>query len=390
MTINIKNANIVLPDEVLENSALTIADGKIDKIDSNSDTGTIIDAKGAYLLPGMIDIHSDHIEQAIEPRHGSLMETEFALREQEKQLINNGITTMYHSLSMWRPVISAMGRKTLREGNRLEQVIREIIAAAKAPRLITHKVHIRYDITNIAALEPLMGILKEGDISLLSFMDHTPGQGQYRNVEKVRGNIKAFNPHLSDEEIEKQFQERMNVEKVSNAKLAEIADFAISKGISIASHDDDTIDKVNIVRNEFKATISEFPVELEVARYATKLGMATLGGAANVLMGKSHSGNLSAIEGILDGSISMLCSDYYPPAMLRAVFKLHRELNVPLHECVRLVTSTPAKAVGIDNEVGSIEVGKRADLILVDASGQYTNIMNVITNGKVTAALNYS
>ena len=390
MTINIKNANIVLPNEVLESSSVTIVDGKIDKIDSNSDTGTVIDAKGAYLLPGMIDIHSDHIEQAIEPRHGSLMETEFALREQEKQLINNGITTMYHSLSMWRPVISAMGRKTLREGNRLEQVIREIIAAAKAPRLITHKVHIRYDITNIAALEPLMGILKEGDISLLSFMDHTPGQGQYRNVEKARATIKAFNPNLSDDEIEKQFQERMNVEKIANAKLAEIADFAISKGISVASHDDDTIDKVNFVRNELKATISEFPVELEVARYATKVGMATLGGAANVLMGKSHSGNLSAIEGILDGSISMLCSDYYPPAMLRAVFKLHREFNMPLNECAKLVTSTPAKAVGIDNEVGSIEVGKKADLILVDASGQYTNIMNVITNGKVTAALNYS
>jgi len=390
MVLNIKNATIVLPDEVINNASITIVDGKIDKIDGCLDEGTVIDAKGAYLLPGMIDIHSDHIEQAIEPRPGSLMETEFAISVQEKQLINSGITTMYHSMSMWRPVISGLSRKTLREGELLEKVIKEIIAAVKAPRLIDHKLHIRFDITNIEALDPLMGILKDGEISLLSFMDHTPGQGQYRDVEKARASIKAYNPHLSEEETEKRFNERMNVDKVTNAKLAEIAEFAVSKGISIASHDDDSVEKVDFVKNELKATISEFPVELEVARYATKAGMATLGGAANVLMGKSHSGNLSAIEGVLDNCISMLCSDYYPPAMLKAVFKLHRDFNLPLHQCVKLVSSAPAKAVGIDGEVGSIEVGKKADLIMVDASCKYTNITNVITNGKIASTLNYS
>lgn len=390
MRLNIINADIVLPNEIIKNSCLAIEDGVISEIDKNISYGSVIDAKGAYLLPGMIDIHSDHIEQVIEPRAGSVMDIPFSLGEQEKQLINNGITTMYHSLAMWKAAVRAMRKKAAREEDFLTQIIKAVINTQNSSNLITHMLHIRFDITNFEAVSRVMDMLSDGNISLLSFMDHTPGQGQYRDLETIKAAIKANNPELSDAEVDERLEQRMQVEKIPLETLVEISEHAKNKGVSVASHDDDSIAKVDFVKNTLHASISEFPVEIGVARYASKAGMKTLGGAPNVLLGKSHSGNMSATEGILDGSISMLCSDYYPSSMLAAVFKLHRESKVPLYDCVNLVSSEPAKAVGIWETAGSIAEGKRADLLLVEASEQYPKITTVITNGNVASTLNYS
>jgi alpha-D-ribose 1-methylphosphonate 5-triphosphate diphosphatase len=385
--LHIINANIVLPNETVDNCCLTIEDGIISRIGGGTSNGSVIDAQNAYLMPGMIDIHSDHIEQVVEPRAGSVMDIAFALREQERQLVNSGITTIYHSLSVWK---AAGKQKAAREDGFQKKMVREIINITDSPRLITHLLHIRFDLLNIEAIPALTEMLNNGYVSLLSFMDHTPGQGQYRDLERHRAYLRAINPTMSEFEINERMEKRMRAEKVPQEKLIDIARYAKNMGVFIASHDDDSVKKVDFVKNMLNATISEFPVELEVARYAKKTGMATLGGAANIMIGKSHSGNLSAIEGILDGSITMLCSDYYPPSMLPAVFKLHRQFGLPLHDCMKLVTLTPAKAVGIDEKVGSIEEGKQADLILADVLGEYPRLLAAITNGSIASTLNYS
>ena len=387
MSLHIINANVVLPDSVLKNACVTVEDGLISKIYGSSSGGSVIDAQGAYLMPGMIDIHSDHIEQVIEPRPGSVMALDFALHEQERQLINNGITTMYQSLSMWK---TEGRRKAAREDAFVKQIVQTIARLSASPQLITNKMHIRFDLTNLEAIPALIDMLDAGYISLLSFMDHTPGQGQYRDLERHREYTKALNPGLSDAELNERLERRMQAEKVPQKQLIDIARQANSMGVSIASHDDDSREKVDFVRNMLHATISEFPVELDVARYAKESGMATLGGAANVMLGKSHAGNLSATEGIQNGCITILCSDYYPPSMLQAVFKLHKDFGMPLHECAKFVTLAPAEAVGIGDRVGSIEEGKVADMILLDAAGDYPRLTAAITNGRVVSTLNYA
>jgi alpha-D-ribose 1-methylphosphonate 5-triphosphate diphosphatase len=385
MLLHIVNANIVSTDEVIGSACLAVEDGYITSINSSSTAkGTVIDANGAYLMPGMIDIHSDQVEHSVEPRPGSIIDIPYAVQEQEKQLVNHGITTMYQSLSMWRGAGRAARSDEVRG-----QLINEIVRPEKSTRLIHQMLHIRFDITNLEAVDRLIDMLDHGTISLLSFMDHTPGQGQYRDLEVMARTMKQNNPSLTDEEVLEAIERRMQQEKVSHERLSEVAVRARSHDISIASHDDDTEEKVDFVRNTLKASISEFPVELSVARYARKLGMATLGGAPNVLMGRSHSGNLSATEGVLDGAISMLCSDYYPPAMLLAVFKLHKDHGIPLPEAVKLTTLAPAEAVGIGDRTGSIEEGKVADILLVDDSNEYPRVIQVFTDGRITSTLNY-
>lgn len=388
MSLSIVNANIILPYEIVRDACLTIEDGVIGRIDGTIPSGHVIDAAGAYLMPGMIDIHSDQIENAVEPRAGSVIDIPYAVQEQEKQLVNHGITTMYQSLSLWKARATAARQKAAREDGFREALIQEILNPNRE-RLITHSLHLRLDITNFEIIPLLMEMLREGKVSLLSFMDHTPGQGQYRDLERFRNMMKENSPDMSEAEVSKSLSQRMQADKVTPETLAEIAALAKSMGVSVASHDDDSFQKVDFVRAVLGATISEFPVEPEVARYAKNAGMTTLGGAPNVLNGKSHAGNMSATDGVLEGSITALCSDYYPPAMLQAVFKLHRQFAMPLWDCVNLVTLSPAKAAGIDGRVGSISEGKTADLILVDASGEYPRLTAAITGGNVVSTLRY-
>ena len=93
--------------------------------------------------------------------------------------------------------------------------------------------------------------------------------------------------------------------------------------------------------------------------------MHTIAGAPNVMLGHSHSGNLSAREAVQAGAIDVLCSDYYPAALLDAVFTLRDACGLDIARAFALVTINPAKAAGIADEVGSIAVGKRADVLLV-------------------------
>jgi alpha-D-ribose 1-methylphosphonate 5-triphosphate diphosphatase len=143
-----------------------------------------------------------------------------------------------------------------------------------------------------------------------------------------------------------------------------LCEMAEHKGVKLASHDDDTVHKVDFV-SSMGVTVSEFPVTLEAAREAKRRGMMTVMGAPNAYRGGSNSGNLSALEALKENAVDIFASDYYPAAMLHSVFKLEQENMLPLHEAVKLVSTNPAKAMGLD-ALGSIELGKQADLVLVD------------------------
>jgi alpha-D-ribose 1-methylphosphonate 5-triphosphate diphosphatase len=169
---------------------------------------------------------------------------------------------------------------------------------------------------------------------------------------------------MGDAEVDKAIHHSINREKLALDGLAEIATLARARRIAVASHDDDTVEKIELVRG-IGATISEFPITLEVARRARELGMHTVAGAPNVLLGRSHSGNLAAAEAVRDGCIDVLCSDYYPAALLHAVFVLARD-GLGMVEAVKLVTLNPARALYLDARVGSLAAGLRADLLVVE------------------------
>ena len=166
-----------------------------------------------------------------------------------------------------------------------------------------------------------------------------------------------------------------------SAESREITRLAIEKGISVASHDDDSKEKVNYYRL-LGTRISEFPITMEVAEYAHEIGMYTVAGAPNILLGGSHAGNLTAHEAIGRGCIDILCSDYYPAGMIHAVFKLVEQYGYPMEDIVKMVTLNPAKAVNMGDRLGSIEAGKSADLLIVEIlEDGFPSIKSCFVNG---------
>jgi alpha-D-ribose 1-methylphosphonate 5-triphosphate diphosphatase len=360
MAVVIKNGTVVGP-EGLYPSDVRLEGGRISEIGTKLSGDEVIDASGAWVLPGLVDIHADYIEHMAAPRPTAVMDFGVSLREAERELLTHGITTMFHSLSFYGS--TDFGTNPVRTVENSRRLIDLIHKSHHAEHQIRHRFHARYEIDNVDRVDELKALMVEGKVHLLSFMDHSPGQGQYRDLELYKLILKGYR-NLADGEADQLIAESQGRAKVPFETLKEVADLARKLGIALASHDDDTVEKLDVVQ-ALGSTISEFPITLEVAAEAHRRGLHTVAGAPNVLLGGSHSGNLSAAEAIVAGSVDILCSDYYPASVLHAVFLLHRQKGLALADAVRLVTLNPARAVGLGSEIGSLEVGKRADVLVV-------------------------
>lgn len=355
----IQDGTVVEPASVVAGGHVLVADGRIVSHGPwTPDPGAEaerVDASGLYVLPGLVDLHSDAIEREVEPRPNTLFPLALAVREMERRLAGHGITTMYHSVSI-------AGQEFGSRSHAVALAIVETIREQSASALIRTRVHVRYEITDRPGLGLVRDLLQRGCIHLLSFMDHTPGQGQYRDAEEYRAYL-ARVYGIADAQFERILSAKLAARGELREDIAALAGGAQTAGVPLASHDDDTPDKLQEMRR-WGVTISEFPMSLEAARHAAEAGMAVCVGAPNIVRGGSTGGNLKAADAIEAGVAHILCSDYYPAALLHAVFQLSRG-PLGLARAVAMATLAPARAVGIARDLGSIEAGKQADLILV-------------------------
>jgi len=367
------NAVVVSPEKLLPHYAVITREDRIHSIlpmddlnsyDKGGEEMLYFDARGGYILPGFIDIHSDYIEGILQPRPTCTMEFETGLREAEKQLLGHGVTTIYHSLSLMNSG-GANGKHNFRSKKNLEKLVSLIKDFHEGYHLLRHRFHARYEIDNLSIYDYLAELLNCGAVHELSFMDHTPGQGQYRDLEIYAKSYPTWGAANSEKSMGDILAEAKSKPVASHEMLKRLAAIAHERNIPLASHDDDTLEKLSLMKNEFGVNISEFPIELKVAQKAHDEGLLVVVGAPNIMLGGSHSGNLSAIDAIKAGAADILCSDYYPASLLHSAFKLEEEGILDLPSAVRMLTLNPAKAMYIDAEYGTVEVGKKADLLVV-------------------------
>ncbi|CAB1253069.1 Alpha-D-ribose 1-methylphosphonate 5-triphosphate diphosphatase [Ruminococcaceae bacterium BL-6] len=384
MTV-IENGRVVTESEVLENCSVLIDKDRIAELVPNGRPcrvhggDTRLDASGGYVMPGFVDIHSDYLESVASPRPTALMDFGISVCETERMLMVHGITTMYHSLSLLKA--DMFSAKPVRNQDNVARMIGEIIRARKKDHLIRNRLHLRFEIDNIDKVEELRRYLQNGDVDLLSFMDHTPGQGQYRNLETYRKTIQGYK-NISAAQADRLIRNNMHKELLTWDTIRELTKLAQSMGVAVASHDDDSPEKIRLI-HDLGIGISEFPITLQVAKKAKEMGLITVGGSPNILLGKSHSGNLSVTQAILENAIDVLCSDYYPAAMLLSVFQMAGRYGIPLADMVAMATLNPAKAVGADREIGSIAPGKKADILIVRKIGSVPYVASSIIDGNV-------
>ncbi|WJR69452.1 alpha-D-ribose 1-methylphosphonate 5-triphosphate diphosphatase [Neorhizobium sp. CSC1952] len=366
---------IVLRDRIIERGALKIEDGLIAEIRGTPVTGADIEGEGRLLLPGFVDMHGDMIEKEIEPRANVRMPIELGIYELDKKLATSGITTAYAALSFTPATYGHM-----RSVDHTTTMIKAL-ASMRDELLVDHRVHGRFEVTFLPALATADELSKAGALDLISLMDHTPGQGQYRNIETHIANM-AKTKKISETEAEELVRQRIasRVEHGdANDVVHALANLARERGLTLASHDDDSIEKVTLLHG-LGARISEFPVTMEAAVEAHRLGLATAMGAPNALRGLSYSGNLSAREAFAAGVLDILASDYHPSAILPAVLALAEAGEGGLPSAVALASANPATALGLSDR-GRIEEGLRADLVIAER-GRIPRLRSTIRGGR--------
>lgn len=350
---------ILRSKNVLINEEFTPADVVIKgefiiRIDEYGTNEVAVDLGDKKIAPGIVDLHSDAIEKEIEPRHGATFPVELAVAELDKKLSMAGVTTMFHAIGFEE------NPKKKRSIDLAISQIEEINKANDKHLGVDNYVHARYELSCDEAVEPIKDIISKGMVKMLSLMDHSPGQGQFKSLESFKtfyGNY--YN--LDDKELDEVVEKKLNK---NEEKINDLISHAKEHNLTLLSHDDDCIEKLDGLL-DLGVQLSEFPLDLEVAKYAVSKGIATGMGAPNIVRGGSQSGNIAAIELVREGVCKYLCSDYHPTSMLQAVYRMKKDANLDLAKGFSMITSTPAAYANLKDR-GEIEEGKRADIIVVD------------------------
>jgi len=367
-------ARVVLRDQVLEDAALLIEDGLIAAINPASGNGAhAIDLRGKTLIPGMIDLHCDALEKEVEPRPNVHFPLDFACAQADKRNAAAGVTTVFHALSFANEELGV-------RNNAFAASVARAVHAWNPHGLVDNRVHCRYEVTDPTAPDILLELMAADEMHLLSVMDHSPCQGQFKDIAAYRDYL-THSYKKSAAELDAIVENKLAQADGAMTRIRRLTDAAKQKGIRIASHDDDTPEKVETLHG-LGVGISEFPINLESARAARSRGMSTIFGAPNILRGKSQSGAIKALDAVHAGVADCLCADYHPAALIVAVFRLPELAGIGLAEAVRLVSANPAQAAGLEDR-GEITVGKRADLVAVAQVNGIVQASSVFSGGKL-------
>lgn len=373
-------ARVVLCDAVLEDAALLIEDDVIAAINPESGNGARnIDMQGKTLIPGMIDLHCDALEKEVEPRPNVHFPLDFACAQADKRNAAAGVTTVFHALSFANEELGV-------RNNAFAASVARAVHEWNPHGLVDNRVHCRYEVTDPTAPEILLELMAADAMHLLSVMDHSPGQGQFKDIAAFRDYL-ARTYRKSETELNALVRNKLAQAEGAMERIRLLIGAAQARGIHIASHDDDTPEKVATL-HALGVGISEFPINLESALAARSLGMSTIFGAPNVLRGKSQSGAMRALDAVKAGVADCLCADYHPATLIVAVFRLPELAGIGLADAVRLVSANPARAAGLVDR-GEIAVGKRADLVSVAHINGLAQASCVFSAGKRVYAARY-
>jgi alpha-D-ribose 1-methylphosphonate 5-triphosphate diphosphatase len=368
-----RNARIVLAGEIVEGS-LASRDGVIAAIDSGTaQTGEDLD--GDYLIPGLVELHTDHLENHYRPRPGVFWDAMASLHAHDVQIAGSGITTVFDAVRIG----SDLDMPEMREhAGRLIDAVSE---ARNAGWLrADHLIHLRCELPSADVIDHFESFVGHPTTRLISLMDHTPGQRQFTSLETYKLFYKK-QLGVTQEEVERYLAAALaQHERYAAPNRRHLVSRARALNLAMASHDDATLAHVEEAVEDGVA-IAEFPTTLEAAAAAHDAGLAILMGAPNVVRGKSHSGNISATDLVRAGLLDILSSDYVPFALLQAAFVLPQRVDgLALPEALATVTSNPARAAGLDDR-GEIAMGKRADLVRVKVVGGLPIVRGVWRQG---------
>ena len=353
-----RNARMVLADEVVQGS-LVVDDGLIDAIGPGASmVPQAIDLEGDWLLPGLVEMHTDNLERHLMPRPKVRWHEMPALLAHDAEVAAAGITTVLDALG-----VGESDPESLR-GAAWHQVVAAFDhCRAHALLRADHLLHVRCELPAPNTIELFAPFDAHPCLRLVSLMDHTPGQRQWENIDHARTYFLG-KKGWSAEKFERQVAQAAALQqRHAEPHRRWFVDYCRARSVALASHDDTTVAHVEQAHAD-GACLSEFPTTVVAAEAARRLDLHTVMGAPNVMRGGSHSGNVAAAELARRGLLTVLSSDYVPASLLAAAVRLADDDLMSLPAAVATVTRAPAEATGLHDR-GRIEPGLRADLVRV-------------------------
>lgn len=348
------NARLVLHDEIVDGT-LSVRDGRIAAIEAgHTSVAGAIDLEGDHLIPGLIELHTDHFETQAFPRPSVKWPMGPALLAHDAAVFAAGITTVFNAIAVGHDA----GKKAYR-ADLVGDVLETIDATADWLRA-DHLVHLRCEVTGAGMAEQFERSRAHPRMRLVSIMDHTPGQRQFVSLDKYREYYMGKYAIASDD-MESQIEQRLEMQdRYALDNRALVTGWCHEYDVTMASHDDACAEHIRESAAD-GVSIAEFPTTIEAAKAAHATGMATVAGAPNLVRGGSHSGNVGAHELADDGLLDVFSSDYVPNSLLHAAWGL-QERGWSLPHALLTVTAHPAGLLGLTDR-GRLETGRRADLV---------------------------
>ena len=351
------NAVLVLPDETITGT-LAMKGATIVGIDTvRSSLPGAIDMEGDYLIPGIVDLHTDNLERQVQPRTMSRWPSRSAMVAHDAQCAAAGITTIFDALCLGDLGFDKDRIRTFHDG------VMDLDALGPTGLLkVAHFLHLRCEVPAADTLALTEPVINHKLVRLVSLMDHSPGVGQYANMDFYRKLRRGGG--LDEETVERRINELLDQRaRLRDPNRKALLEMVRPRQVPIASHDDRT--EAEIAENAADGiTISEFPVTLAAAKAAKAAGMQVIAGAPNIVRGGSHSGNVSASDLINAHAVDAFASDYVPPSLVEAAFLCAREGRMSLPAAIAMVTDVPARMVTLP-ERGRLEFWYRADVVRV-------------------------
>ena len=374
-TYTLGHVSALAGERILEDQLISVVDGIIEEVrDHPSGLAADIDGGGKLCVPGLVDLHSDALAREYRPRPGARMPIDLAMQAAEGNLLAAGVTTAFHAVSF--QVKSAVG---IPIGSPRALEVHDAVNAYRDPRM-DHRVLHRLDVRCRAGVEMFRDRLDAAQVPLVSHEDHTPGQGQYRDrtvMERWLREAQHMDATQAAEHVDRLIAERDKELPFRQQTLDWLGGLAAAKSIRLMGHDPVTPGEIDELVQRH-AGIAEFPTTLEAARHASIKGVFTVAGAPNVLLGGSHSGNVSALELAKAGVLDILASDYLPSSLLTAAFELAWLGHATLPEAIAMITVNPAGAAGLDDR-GILGAGYRADLVLCSVVRDRPRVIQTLT-----------
>ena len=353
-TFTLTRAKLILPDDVVEGS-LQVEGGVITAIDPAA-VGEAIDCQQDFVLPGLVELHTDNLERHAVPRPQVRWPMLDAVLAHDAELAAAGITTVFDSLQVGSASTTGLRQQIFEDCvATIEKARRNALTKAE------HFLHFRCEISTPNMLERFHKYANIDGLQLISMMDHTPGQRQWIDLDKYRARVKKLDG-LTDRELDEHIEQRyVQQQQYAAHNERELMAWLQHRDLPLASHDDATVAHAQEAFDK-GARIAEFPTTVEAAATARQLGMRILMGAPNLMLGGSHSGNVATATLAAQGLVDILSSDYVPSSLIAGAIKLYTDLDYSLPAAIATVTAEPARAAEFTDR-GEIAVGKRADLI---------------------------